>query len=198
MLARSITDTSTHTTLTVSVSWSAVQGAAWYQVERATHLFPSADWQALGGHLTTLSITDPFGSTANPATYLYRVHAGVTSGGTDASSGPSPIDYATVATNLFTDESLAAGATTIKGVHIGELRHAIDAVRLAAGLNAAWSSYAAATGPVTASDNITARQRLDEAAITLIGHGVAYTGEVPTLNSRIWAYQLQQIRDGVR
>jgi hypothetical protein len=105
--------------------------------------------------VTSLSITDPFGST-NTATYLYRVRAGVSSGGTDASSGPSPIDYATVATNLFSDEPLVAG-TTIKGIHMGELRQAIDAVRHAAGLNPAWSSYTAATGPVTASDNITAR-----------------------------------------
>jgi YD repeat-containing protein len=195
--AAAITNTITHTTLTVGVSWSPVQGAAWYQVERATHILPSADWQALGGHVTSLSITDPFGST-NAATYLYRVRAGVTSGGTDASSGPSPIDYATVATNLFSDEPLVAGASTIKGIHIAELRQAIDAVRRAAGLNAAWSSYPAATGPVTASDNITARQRLDEAAIALIGHGVAYTGEVPAPNGRIWAIQLQQIRDGVR
>jgi YD repeat-containing protein len=197
MTATAITNTTTHTTLTVSLQWSPVQGAAWYQVERATHLLPSADWQTLGGHVTSLSINDPFGST-NPTTYLYRVRAGVTSGGTDASSGPSPIDYATVATNLFSDEPLVPGATTIKGIHIGELRQAIDAVRRAAGLNAAWSSYAAATGPVTASDNITARQRLDEATIALIGHGVAYTGEVPTPNGRIWAIQLQQIRDGVR
>jgi hypothetical protein len=190
--------TISNVTLTVNVSWSAVQGAAWYQVERATRISPTSDWQALGGHVTSLSITDAFGSTANPVTYLYRVRAGVSSGGADASSGPSPIDYATVATNLFTDEPLVPGATTIKGIHIGELRQAIDAVRRAAGLNAAWSSYAAATGPVTASDNITARQRLDEATIALIGHGVAYTGQVPTPNGRIWAIQLQQIRDGVR
>jgi YD repeat-containing protein len=199
MNALAITNTTTHTTLTVSVSWSPVQGAAWYQVERATHLFPSADWQPLGGHVTSLAINDPFGST-NPATYLYRVRAGVTSGGTDASSGPSPIDYATVATNLFTDEPLVAGATTIKGIHMGELRQAIDAVRHAAGLSQAWTSYAAATGPVTASDNLAARSALDEARNTLFGpgHNWPYTGEVPTPNGRIWAIQLQQIRDGVR
>jgi len=27
---------------------------------------------------------------------------------------------------------------------------------------------------------------------------VAYTGEVPAHNGRMWAYQMQQIRDGVR
>jgi hypothetical protein len=105
-----------------------------------------------------------------------------------------------VATNLFTDEPLVAGATTIKGIHIGELRQAIDAVRRAAGLSQAWTSYAAATGPVTASDNLAARSALDEARNTLFGpgHNWPYTGEVPTPNGRIWAIQLQQIRDGVR
>jgi hypothetical protein len=123
----------------------------------------------------------------------------VTSGGSDATSNPSPFDYATVATTLFSDEPLAAGATPIRGIHMGELRHAIDAVRLATGaLGPAWSFYGAASGSVTASDNITARQRLDEATVILIGHGVAYTGEVPASNGRIWAIQLQQIRDGVR
>jgi hypothetical protein len=114
---------------------------------------------------------------------------------------PSAIDYATVATTLFSDEPLVTGVTRIKGIHIGELRKAIDAVRHATGtLGPAWSSssYAAATGPVTANDNTTARQRLDEAVVILIGHGVAYTGETPARNGKIWAYQLQQIRDGVR
>ena len=113
-------------------------------------------------------------------------------------TSPSAIDYATVATMLFTDEPLVAGATRIKGVHIGELRHAIDAVRRAAGYPPAWSSYAAATGPVTANDIVTARQKLDEAVIPLLNHGVSYTGEVPAMNGKIWAYQMQQIRDGVR
>jgi YD repeat-containing protein len=195
--ALAITDPSTHTTLTVSVQWSAVPFADWYQVERATRLVPG-DWQPVSGHVTS-PWPNPLAATADPVTYLYRVRAGVTSGGVDATSVPSPIDYATVATTLFTDEPLAAGVTLIKGIHIGELRHAIDAVRRATGtLGSAWSSYGAATGPVTASDNITARQRLDEATVILVGHGVFYTGEVPAANGRIWALQLQQIRDGVR
>jgi hypothetical protein len=103
-----------------------------------------------------------------------------------------------MATTLFSDEPLVAGTTPIKGIHIGELRHAIDAVRSAANLISVWSSYAPATGWVTAADNMTARQQLDQAVIALIGHGVVYTGETPATNGRIWTYQLQQIRDGVR
>jgi hypothetical protein len=51
---------------------------------------------------------------------------------------------------------------------------------------------------VTASDNTTARQKLDEAVSILVIHGVPYSGEVPGTSGRIWAYQLQQILDGVR
>jgi hypothetical protein len=188
----------TNTTLTVSLQWSAMQFADWYQVERATRI-SLGDWQPIGGHLTSTSTTDPFSASANPVTYLYRVRAGVTSGGSDATSNPSPFDYATVATTLFSDEPLAAGATPIRGIHIGELRHAIDAVRIAAGLGAVFT-YGPATGPVTASDNTTARQRLDEARFSLFGtgHNWPYTGEVPASNGQIWAIQLQQIRNGVR
>jgi hypothetical protein len=55
-----------------------------------------------------------------------------------------------------------------------------------------------ATGWITADDNTTARQRLNEATVILVGHGVTYTDEVPATHGKIWAYQLQQIRDGVR
>jgi hypothetical protein len=142
-------------------------------------------------------MTDTPSSTADPKTFLYRVRIGGTSGGSDITSNASVLDYATVAPTLFTDEPLTTGAR-IKGLHIGELRHAIDAVRWAAGLNPAWTSYAAATGLISADDNTAARTRLDEAVTFLVGHGVAYTGEVPVRNGRIWAYQMQQIRDGVR
>jgi hypothetical protein len=133
-------------------------------------------------------------------TYLYRLRRGITISGTDYLSDPSPLDYATIGTNLFTDEPLNNGITkaAIKGIHLGELRHAIDAVRYAAGYPPAWSSYAAVTGAIYALDNTTARQKLDEAVTFLVNHGVPYSGEVPATNSRIWAYQLQQIRDGVR
>jgi hypothetical protein len=203
-MAADATTTTGNITQTVYLHWSFVQGATWYQVERATQI-PANDWQPIGARVTSTTSVDTFGSISNPFTYLYRVRAGVTSGGVDATSTPSAIDYATVATTLFSDEPLVTGVTRIKGIHIGELRKAIDAVRHATGtLGPAWSSssssssYAAATGPVTANDNTTARQRLDEAVVILIGHGVAYTGETPARNGKIWAYQLQQIRDGVR
>ncbi|HSY52633.1 MAG TPA: hypothetical protein VLC46_27785 [Thermoanaerobaculia bacterium] len=158
------------------------------------------DWAPIGRvSANTPTYPDTFAPPASPATYLYRVRIGVTAAnGVEFTSAPSALDYATIATVLFSDEPLTAGVTRIKGVHIGELRQAIDAVRRAANLSPAWTSYAPATGPVTAADNLQARQQLDQAVNLLLLHGVSYTGETPAANGKIWWYQLQQIRDGVR
>ena len=83
-------------------------------------------------------------------------------------------------------------------IHLGELRRAIDAVRYAAGLGPAWSSYDALSGPILASQNKEARQKLDDAVYTLLGRTVSYSGETPAPGGLIRASQLQQIRDGVR
>jgi hypothetical protein len=108
-------------------------------------------------------------------------------GAAEANAGTQDCGFA-----RFPGHSMAC-VTAIKGIHIGELRRS-DCCRVLI----AWSSYAAATGPILASDLITARQKLDEAVNILLSRGVAYTGEVPATNGKIWAYQLQQIRDGVR
>ena len=182
-------------TLVVSLQWSAVSGAQWYQVERAT--FVNGPYTAVGPHVTATSSSDSFGLTS-PVTYLYRVRAGFTSNGVDSYFNPSAIDYATVATALFTNEPMVPGQTVIAGAHIGQLRQAVDAVRVAAGLAPTWSSYAAATGLIQASDLATIRQKLNEATTILVGHGVFYTGVAPVSQGFIYAYQFQQTRDGVR
>jgi hypothetical protein len=176
------------------LAWSAVPGAAWYQLEWTNRV--TNTWQAIFGHLTGTTGWIGGGSGA-PTTFLYRIRSGITIGGADYLSAPSALDYTTFATTLFTDDPIQPGVTVIKGVHLSELRHAIDAVRLAAGLSAVFS-YAPATGPVTASDNIIARQKLDEAVSILLGHGVAYSGATPAVNGTIWGYQYQQIREGVK
>ena len=193
-----VATTSQTNTLAVTVWWSAGAGAAWYQVERATRITAN-DWQVLSGHVTSMSVGDTFGATQYATTYLYRVRSGATVNNTDVVSlSASPLDYATVGSGLFSDEPLAAGSTRIRGIHLGELRRAIDAVRYAAGLPAAWSSYDALSGPILAGQNNEARQKLDDAVYTLLGRTVSYSGEIPAQRGVIRAYQLQQIRDGVR
>jgi YD repeat-containing protein len=179
----------------VAVAWNAVSGATWYQVERAPVV--TGPYSPVGGRITVTSVVHTLGDSV-PTTYLYRVVAGATFAGVDTYSPASGSDYATVAPTLFTNDPIAAGSTAIKGIHIGELRKAIDAMRLAANLPAAWSNYGPATGVVTAADNVVARQKLDEAVAILAGHYVSYSGQTPAINGQIWAYQLQQIREGVK
>jgi hypothetical protein len=67
---------------------------------------------------------------AAPIAYLYHVVA--LANGTQ--SFPGPLDYATTATTLFA-ESIVAGVTPVRGIHVLELRTAIDALRSTAGLS---------------------------------------------------------------
>ena len=170
------------------------------RVQRTSHQTTNdAAWTTLADHLEAIYYTNTAGPTS-AVTYLYRVIAGVTTNNTDSTSPASDFDYATIASALFTDEPLVAGGTTIKGVHVGELRQAIDAVRLAANLPPAWSSHAPATGTVLASSFTDMRQRLDEARNQLFGRGhqLGYSPPAPASGGRINAFQLQEMREGVR
>jgi hypothetical protein len=177
------------------VQWTAAAGASWYKVERATSI-AAQDWTTVATHLSGLSATDQFLTPQPVKTYLYRVLGGVTINNSDVVSVPSPLDYATVATVLFSDDPIVAGQTRIRDAHVKELRMAIDAMRYAAGLQAAvWAPYGPA---VNSPENREARDYLDAAVHALVGHNLSYSGETPAVNSLVRAYQMQQIRDGVR
>jgi hypothetical protein len=103
----------------VQVNWGAVPGATSYQVYRNTTLVhTTADTSFLDSPLS-----------AN-TTYLYQVLAKRGS----AESPLTPIDAAT--TIIFTDATLG-NTIKIKGVHLTQLRTAVNAVRTAAGLGTA-------------------------------------------------------------
>lgn len=110
----------------VSLTWTAPAGSVTsYQVERS---------QSINGPVTTLTpnpTTTSFTDTTASAgvAYLYRVRAAFTGGGY---SGYSNKDLAT--TIIFTDDPLIANVTTIQATHFEELRSAINAVRMTAGL----------------------------------------------------------------
>jgi hypothetical protein len=76
---------------------------------------------------STTSFTDQ--NLPGPVAYLYQVRAVISSG---CSSQPSNTDLAT--TTSFTDNPLLARITVIKAEHINELRVAVNAVRVTAGL----------------------------------------------------------------
>lgn len=109
----------------VSLSWTAVIGAASYEVHRAT---------AVGGAFTVFSTAsttyqDTAGLTAN-RTYLYKVRA-------RAGAFLSPFTAIDVGTTIaFTDPVLST-ALAVKPLHVTQLRTAVNSVRAAAGLPAA-------------------------------------------------------------
>lgn len=92
----------------------------------------------------------------------------------------------------------AAHGMAIEGLHIGELRRAVDEVRRAAGQSPAWSSYAPATGLVSFADVSTLRSSLDAACSTIRGTACSYTGPAPAVNGPVLAVQVQSIRDAVK
>lgn len=114
----------------VSLTWTAPStgSIASYQVERSQSV--NGPYAALNPNPTTTSFTDSNASAG--IAYLYRVRA-VYTGGSGYSSYSNP-DLAT--TIIFTDDPLTANATTIKAVHLDQLRQAVNAVRATAGLGA--------------------------------------------------------------
>jgi YD repeat-containing protein len=206
--------TVTNSTKQVIVSWNVVSSATSYQLERAPRR--SGPWTTInlscndsGGRRTC---TDLFtGSIPVPVAYVYQVKAVSNS----LPSNPSMMDYATVADVLFTDDPLQGGvtatATPIRGRHVGELRAAIDAVRKAADpLNVKWFDYSPLTGPVLAlqfydpshandlANATDLRNVLDEAVLLIRGARLSYSPPAPATGVGIFAYQLQEIREGVK
>ena len=177
----------------VAVSWPAVSGAVSYIVERATSI--SNGFGAVAQTSTT-SWTDAPAYSSTPQTYLYRVWS-VSTGGV-RSQTPSPMTFATVASPLFTDEPISQFTTGIRGIHIGELRRAIDEVRRAAGLTPNWTSYAAATGAVSLADSLGLRTALNAACVAIRGTACSYAGAVPAANGPVLAVHIQSVRDAVK
>ena len=131
-----------------------------------------------------------------PQTYIYRVWA-VSSVGTRSLTS-SPKTFATVGNPLFSDEPIQASVTWIRGIHVGELRRAIDEVRRAAGLSPWWGSYTALSGIIFANDVSTLRAPLDQACVQIRGTACTYSVFPPSSNDWIRAVDVQTIREAVK
>lgn len=128
--------------------------------------------------------------------YAYRIRA-IDSRG--VASAWSNYDLASATT--FTDDPTATSnpKTPIRGLHIAEVRRAIDAVRALAGLAPAWSSYANATGAIRATDMTDMRTALDEARSFLGFPAVTYSTVLPsTPMPSISHLDIDQLRQGVK
>lgn len=111
-------------TSTVSLTWSAVTGATFYEVSRRT---PAGAWDPIATPAVN-SFSDT-GRTAE-TTYVYRVRAG------DAAFNYSDPSAADLATTMSTDSATIVAGTPIRAVDLTRLRTRVNAVRSAGGLSA--------------------------------------------------------------
>jgi hypothetical protein len=172
-------------TITWSSSSSTV-GIARYEVRR--HNGPTYQVSMPA----SLSRTDSSGLVAGAA-YLYEVRAVDLNGIASSWSAPD-----VTVTMLFTDDPIQPGVTMIDGSHIGQLRQAIDAMRQAAGLGAAWASHAETTGLVLGAHVSEMQTRLNEARAALGLTEVVFTVPAPPAGELIRAADIMELRGGVR
>jgi hypothetical protein len=145
----------------VTVTWTAAPGTIdHYQVERTTNIGTS--YGVVAPTVTGLTFSDT--AVSNGTAYLYRVCA-VDGGGRH--SAYTNLDVATAIT--FTDDPLAASTTNIKAQHIYDLRQAVNAIRVTAGLAAAsWSDPTLSGVTIKAAHFQELRNNLDQ-ALTALG-----------------------------
>ncbi|MEO8036111.1 MAG: fibronectin type III domain-containing protein, partial [Acidobacteriota bacterium] len=176
----------------VTISWTAVAGAASYEVQRSVNIA-----SANGGFAT---IATPAGTSYNnigltaDTTYLYRVRAvnGV------VMSGFSAIDPAT--TTIFSDDPLNAGVV-IKAAHVTQLRTAVNAMRAAGNLGAqAFTDPVLAAGSAIKAVHMTQlRTALDQARAAIGLAALVYID--PAINAgvtTIKAAHVTGLRTGVK
>jgi hypothetical protein len=171
----------------VNVDWSPLTGVTTYDLFRRG---PGGSLKVFSG-FTAPHVNDT--TVAPNTTYLYQVVAHNNAG---ATSAPGARDWAT--TVPFTNDPLVPGATTVKALHITELRTAINAMRAAAGLPAATWSSDPTHAFIRATDLTELRVAL-AAARSALGAPVAFTD--PTLTPRattIRGIHFQEIRDAVK
>ena len=179
----------------MSITWNAPSGAtpARYHVYRTTN---NITYVQVNGETTTgISYTDA--SVSGGAAYLYKVRS------VDASGNESVDSNKGLATTVvFSDPTITVGSTLIKARHITELRTAINAVRVLAGL----SAFAFTDSTITASFTtvnrihvIELRAALDAARVTLGMAALTYTDATIIVRAtRIRAAHITELRNGVK
>lgn len=180
---------STTSTAQINLSWTASNGSvAYYQIERSANL--NGPYALLPSQPNTNAFADT-GVTVGTA-YLYRVRAVDTSG---YFSPYSNVDLATAVT--FLDDPLASAAP-IKAQHLVELRQAVNAVRVTAGLGpASWTDAAPQGARIKALHVQELRTMLDQALAALNLPIQSYTDPNLT-NARVKKEHFEQLRQRVK
>jgi hypothetical protein len=174
----------------VTISWSAVAGAANYEIQRSTNI--SAGFTTL---TTVAALTANDSGLTADTTYLYKVRA--INGAT--TSAFSTIDPAT--TTMFTDDPLNSGVPA-KAVHVTQLRTAVNAMRAAANLGAQSFTDPGLTSGVVikALHQNELRTALNQAR-TAIGLSAITYADPPTVTggtTSVKAAHIVNLRDGVK
>jgi len=176
-------------TVQVDLTWTPNAGADHYEIYRSFNNggYASAGTSP-GAAFSDMNVTPG-------VTYLYIVRA-VTAG--SIASPFSALDPAT--TIVFTDDPLVAMTTTVRAVHLTELRTAVDAFRASAGLTGGSYSDLAPAGIAIKTAHIQElRNALDPARAILGLSAIGYADPTLTpLASVVRTAHVQQIRDGVK
>lgn len=179
--------TATSTTQ-VALTWTESAGATSYEIQRSVNNSAFALWN------TTASSAINDSGLSPDTTYLYRVRA-------KAGSAASPYSATDPATTiLFTDDPLTTG-TTVKAVHVMQLRTAVNAMRAAAGLSPqSFTDPGISSGTQINSAHLSdLRAALDQARSTLGLDAITYTD--PTIAAQttpVKAAHFSSLRDGVK
>jgi hypothetical protein len=125
-------------------------------------------------------------------TYVYKVRAF----GQGISGTFSAPEIAT--TIIFTDDPIVIGSTVLKGVHLTEVRAAVNAVRAAAGLTAATFTDAVPAGQNAKAVYIQElRAALNPARLAIGVPTLSYTNTA-NAGTIVRAIDLTEIRNGVK
>lgn len=178
--------TATSTT-SIQITWGAGTNATQYELERSTNI---ANGFIRVGTFTTRSYTDS--GRAPNTTYVYRVRAT----GVGGASGYSNMDHAT--TVIFTDEPLVPRVTTIRALHLAQIRTAVNAVRAAAGLGAASFTDAATGGVTMKAVHVTQLRTALSAALTALGKTASFTDPSLARGNLVRASHFQELRNATK
>ena len=169
---------------TVHIFWSG-------SCSTACHVYRSADRVTFT--LVGSPAASPFDDTTAPANtaFLYKVRA--FNGTTE--SPDSPVDLAV--TVIYTDDPLTASATSVKAVHVTELRTMVNAMRALTGLTAATFTDPSLSSSITIKAQHINELRTDlDQAMTVLGSVTGgYTNTLTASTTLIHAVDVQEIRN---
>lgn len=181
------------TSTTIHISWNAVAGAAWYELQRSSNYDgENYGFVPVQSNLSQTATDDTVGSNA---AYLYRVRAYDAPYPGGNASTPSNIDLATAIT--FSEDPVQP-SMLIRDFHILRLRDAVNYVRTTAGLGLfnTWTDPSTLAQVVIKKEHVQElRDKLGEAGNKLAFPQPSYTDSTINPHStRVQAAHVQELR----